>query len=67
MVHIYFQDKLLKPLGGYVGYNTEWRELAQNISRVSIYEPRLEKSGLRGFRPGLTQTGLYSHRSRLEA
>lgn len=26
-------DKLLKPLGGYVGYNTEWRELAQNISR----------------------------------
>ncbi|XP_045156215.1 katanin p60 ATPase-containing subunit A-like 2 isoform X8 [Mercenaria mercenaria] len=26
-------DKLLKPLGGYVGYNAEWRELAQNISR----------------------------------
>ena len=29
------QEKLLKPLGGYVGYNQEWRELAQVISRVS--------------------------------
>ncbi|XP_048732989.1 katanin p60 ATPase-containing subunit A-like 2 isoform X4 [Ostrea edulis] len=27
------QDRLLKPLGGYVGYNSEWRELAQVISR----------------------------------
>ena len=34
---------------------------------LGIYEPRREKTGLRGFRPGLTQTGLYSHRSRLEA
>ena len=31
------------------------------------FEPRREKTGLRGFRPGLTQTDLYSHRSRLEA
>ena len=31
------------------------------------YEPRREKTGLRGFRPGLTRTSLYSHRSRLEA
>ena len=30
-----FQDRLLKPLGGYVGYNSEWRELAQIINRVS--------------------------------
>ena len=30
-------------------------------------EPRREKTGLRGFRPGLTQTRLYSLRSRLEA
>ena len=44
---------------------------AQNIdcgytlepSRVpTIYEPRCEKTGLRGFRPGPTQTGLYSQR-----
>ncbi|CAF2414911.1 unnamed protein product [Rotaria sp. Silwood2] len=28
-------DRLLKPLGGYVGYSSEWRELAEVISRVS--------------------------------
>lgn len=26
-------DRLLKPLGGYTGYSSEWRELAQVISR----------------------------------
>ena len=31
------------------------------------YEPRREKSGLRGFRPGPTQTGLYKIRKELEA
>ena len=31
------------------------------------YEPRSEKTGLRGFRPGPTQTGLYSSRRWLEA
>ena len=30
-------------------------------------EPRSEKTGLRGFRPGPTQTGLYNHRRWLEA
>ena len=34
---------------------------------VPIYEPRSEKTGLRGFRPGPTQTGLYSHRRWLES
>ena len=29
-------------------------------------EPRCEKTGLQGFRPGPTQTGLYSHRRWLE-
>ena len=33
----------------------------------STCEPRREKNGFRGFRPGLTQTELYKHRSRLEA
>ena len=32
-----------------------------------VYEPLCEKTGLRGFRPGPTQTGLYSHRRSLEA
>ena len=30
-------------------------------------EPRCEKTGLRGFRPGPTQTGLYNHTKWLEA
>ena len=30
-------------------------------------EPRSEKTGLRGFQPGPTQTGLYCHRRWLEA
>ena len=29
---------------------------------LKLYEPRSEKTGLCGFRPGPTQTGLYSHR-----
>ena len=28
---------------------------------IKSYEPRCEKTGLRGFRPGPTQTGLYNH------
>ena len=32
----------------------------------SLNEPRCEKTGLWGFRPGHTQTGLYSHRRKLE-
>ena len=34
---------------------------------LKIFEPRCEKTGLRGFRPGLTQTGLYNHTGCLEA
>ena len=33
----------------------------------TVFEPRCEKTGLRGFRPGPTQTRLYSHRRWLEA
>ena len=32
-----------------------------------LIEPHREKTGLRGFRPGLTQTGLYKLRKELEA
>ena len=42
-----------------------------NLEDVSLLdprnEPRCEKTGLRGFRPGPTQTRLYSHRRKLEA
>ena len=33
----------------------------------TAYEPRCEKTGLRGFRPGPTKTGLCNHRRWLEA
>ena len=33
---------------------------------ILIFEPRCEKTGLRGFRPGPTQTGQYIHRRWLE-
>ena len=34
---------------------------------TSLFEPRSEKTGLRGFRPCPTQTGLYGHRRWPEA
>ena len=34
----------------------------QTTLKIS-YEPCCEKTGLRGFRPGQTQNGLYSYRS----
>ena len=40
---------------------TSWNETK------TTYEPRCEKTGLRGFRPGPTQTGLYNHTRWLEA
>ena len=36
------------------------------VSR-NVIEPRCEKTGLRGFRPGPTQTRLYNHTRWLEA
>ena len=38
-----------------------------SMNAIGVYETRCEKIGLRGFRPGPTQTGLYSHRRWLEA
>ena len=38
-----------------------------DLDNQCVYEPRREKTGLRGFRPGLTQTNLYIHRRRIEA
>ena len=37
------------------------------IGADTFIEPRSEKTGLRGFRPGPTQTMLYNHRRLLEA
>ena len=46
---------LIKPL---IIYTIKW---------LDLNEPRCEKTGLRGFRPGPTQTGLYNHTRWLEA
>ena len=52
--------------GRRVGY-IEWHPTADNIilsagldCKVGIFEPSRKKTGLFGFRPGPTQTGLYS-------
>ena len=59
-----------------VGNTNHWFSHAQAHFKVSVqegvfyimtFEPRREKTGLRGFRPGPTQTGLYNLRSRLDA
>ena len=42
-------------------------EVIVELYVCGIYEPRREKTGLRGFRPGPTQTGLYKLRKELEA
>ena len=43
-----------------------YREYLGFFLSVALYEPLCEKTSLRGFRPGPTQTGLYSHRRCLE-
>ena len=41
--------------------------VCMSLVHVILFEPRREKTGLRGFRPGPTQTGLYKLRKELEA
>ena len=42
--------------------------VCRSVAVVSLeYEPHREETGLQGFRPGPTQTGLYSHKRWLEA
>ena len=44
-----------------------WLCFTQEVNHSELYEPRCEKTVLRDFRPGLVQTGLYSHKRWLEA
>ena len=41
--------------------------LVVHAAGMFVYEPRCQKTGLRGILPGPTQTGLYSYRRWLEA
>ena len=47
-----------------LGYTMPSADVAKH---PSINEPRCEKTGLQGFRPGPTQIGLYNHRIWLES
>ena len=46
---------------------TEAQQICQIHTRLTIYEPRHEKTCLRGLRPGKTQTSLLSYRRKLES
>ena len=48
-------------------YSLKFQYFAFEKKCAEAFEPRREKTGLRGFRPGPTQTGLYSLRKELEA
>ena len=45
----------------------ESKYAAQIVTLMTAFKPRSEKTGLRGFRFGPIQTGLYRHRRWLEA
>ena len=48
------------PQGAFLSGSTM---VAHICSPAVLYEQRSEKTSLRGFRPGPTQTGMYSHKS----
>ena len=54
------------PLAHHADLQYTWHD-GRKYHLPPIFEPRCEKTGLRGFRPGPTQTGLYNHRRWLEA
>ena len=58
MKHNYFHVGLMHARGD--------GEILSNLC-ITLSEPRREKTGLRGFRPGPTQTDLYQLRKELEA
>ena len=45
----------------------QYAEIHTGHEHTHQFDPRCEKTGLRGSRPGPTQTGLYNHRRWLEA
>ena len=51
----------------YVNNNDTYQSAYHAARSVPLNEPRSEKTGLRDFRPGPTQIGLYSYRRWLEA
>ena len=58
-------DDLQREMDGLRSISLQHKEQVQQVSYLS--EPRREETGLRDFRPGPTQTGLYSQRRWPEA
>ena len=48
----------VKKVFSMVGKQFDFLDICYKKVNIAIYEPRSEKTGLRGFRPGPTQTGL---------
>ena len=63
--NVSLDELLTSPLTHFKIQARHWSFPMVRISHVT-FEPRREKTGLRDFRPGLTETGLYSHRRWLE-
>ena len=61
LIHLALEELVWKP-GIHVSSQTLRKFIPQPLN-----EPRRKKTGLRGFRPGPTQTGLYKLRKELEA
>ena len=61
------EKKALKEFQGALQFRMAGNDEQVREKLQVSFEPRSEKTGLRGFRPGPTQTGLYSHRRLLEA
>ena len=59
-------SKILKPGGVWINLGNDLYSEENGISTIT-YEPCCEKTCLWIFRPGLTQTGLYSNKRWLEA
>ena len=61
----HFGDELMENHSVFI--DLKYLPSVRNSTKTCPYEPRREKTGLRGFQPGLTQTGLYKLRKELEA
>ena len=68
----FVQSQIVHYVGQAKYFSAEIHETGEQTAKLVFNygeknEPRREKTGLRGFRPGPTQTGLYKLRKELEA
>ena len=66
LVAVFIKDHLWKILRKSLN-EANLQQMTRVTENLFLYELRSEKTRLRGFRPGLTQTRLYNHTRWLEA